>query len=729
MATYKTPGVYVEEIPKLPPSIAPVDTAVPAFVGYTERATADITNDLVLKPKRIESMVEYEQFFGGPQPETGMTVEIVETTGPNGEPGDLARPVQVGQRRRQAPVVQVRQDATEVGDGFTVRTGEGDEPEYQPLHPAGRAVTVFERGEAGLGRHEVEVSGDLPGDAAEIEFRLGNVAYVSGEFATALAHYFASYRLVPNRNVLFNVARCYESLGEYVEAYRYYDSYLDGLTDEADRRLIEAAVERMAGEVGLLVVQSEPEGATIYLGRRDLGSYGTTPSVVPVEPGVYDVILARDGYETARRDGVTVARGERVEARAALERVTSEVSLVGSPPHVTVWTADGEELAIELPQTVRLPVGVQVLEIDADALHADDRRYFTSRIQPPPAVSWTGTQPFVADALDVLAEAGRVRRTAATAADIAILSAAQGASSYDARTALVILPPVSPTELAALNRRLADAGIAWRYEAPTSGEARFAPEQPDPLLRGLTDGRVRQVYPLSRSSESESDSVLIRLADGAPWAVRGERSNGGTFVLIASPLSAEATTVPTSSLMLPLIDRVTGAWTLAAAPRTDAAPGEEVSLEAGTTVVERPDGTRDSVMSAVTYRFGTDPGIYRMLRDDSVITAYAVNPPAAESDLTRLDPDAVDAQLPGWTLHETTSDGAWHRAIYRERLGRELWRPLLFALLLVLIAETLVAASGRGRRARTASNVAESGTEAAAPGAQPDVPTAGADVR
>ena len=34
--TYKTPGVYVEEITKLPPSVAEVDTAVPAFVGYTE---------------------------------------------------------------------------------------------------------------------------------------------------------------------------------------------------------------------------------------------------------------------------------------------------------------------------------------------------------------------------------------------------------------------------------------------------------------------------------------------------------------------------------------------------------------------------------------------------------------------------------------------------------------------------------------------------------------------
>ncbi len=32
---YKTPGVYIEEIPKLPPSIAQVETAIPAFIGYT----------------------------------------------------------------------------------------------------------------------------------------------------------------------------------------------------------------------------------------------------------------------------------------------------------------------------------------------------------------------------------------------------------------------------------------------------------------------------------------------------------------------------------------------------------------------------------------------------------------------------------------------------------------------------------------------------------------------
>jgi hypothetical protein len=66
--TYKTPGVYVEEIPKFPPSIAPVETAIPAFIGYTDKAKEIAEDDLHLKPKRIGSMVQYEQFFGsGPR--------------------------------------------------------------------------------------------------------------------------------------------------------------------------------------------------------------------------------------------------------------------------------------------------------------------------------------------------------------------------------------------------------------------------------------------------------------------------------------------------------------------------------------------------------------------------------------------------------------------------------------------------------------------------------------
>ena len=64
MPTYKTPGVYIEEISTLPASIAPVATAIPAFIGYTKLVTDETTNDLLFKPKRITSMLEYIELFG-----------------------------------------------------------------------------------------------------------------------------------------------------------------------------------------------------------------------------------------------------------------------------------------------------------------------------------------------------------------------------------------------------------------------------------------------------------------------------------------------------------------------------------------------------------------------------------------------------------------------------------------------------------------------------------------
>ncbi|HOG03704.1 MAG TPA: phage tail sheath family protein, partial [Accumulibacter sp.] len=80
MATaYKTPGVYIEEIPKFPPSIAPVATAIPAFIGYTRKAENRTAADLHLKPTRISSMIEYEKYFGGAQSEEAISVTVTVT--------------------------------------------------------------------------------------------------------------------------------------------------------------------------------------------------------------------------------------------------------------------------------------------------------------------------------------------------------------------------------------------------------------------------------------------------------------------------------------------------------------------------------------------------------------------------------------------------------------------------------------------------------------------------
>lgn len=63
VSSLKTPGVYINEIDAFPPSVAQVATAIPAFIGYTEKGPS--------VPTRISSFMEFEQIFGGaPKPES-----------------------------------------------------------------------------------------------------------------------------------------------------------------------------------------------------------------------------------------------------------------------------------------------------------------------------------------------------------------------------------------------------------------------------------------------------------------------------------------------------------------------------------------------------------------------------------------------------------------------------------------------------------------------------------
>ena len=59
-----TPGVYIEEKNAFPNSVAAVPTAVPAFIGYTEK-TVKNGQSLINRPVRITSLTEFNNTFGG----------------------------------------------------------------------------------------------------------------------------------------------------------------------------------------------------------------------------------------------------------------------------------------------------------------------------------------------------------------------------------------------------------------------------------------------------------------------------------------------------------------------------------------------------------------------------------------------------------------------------------------------------------------------------------------
>src|SRR5690554_5194340 len=75
MSNYRTPGVYLEEIPKFPPSIAAVETAIPVFIGCTQIATENALDDLRNVPNKIGSIADYNLYFGA-----GPKINVTEVT-------------------------------------------------------------------------------------------------------------------------------------------------------------------------------------------------------------------------------------------------------------------------------------------------------------------------------------------------------------------------------------------------------------------------------------------------------------------------------------------------------------------------------------------------------------------------------------------------------------------------------------------------------------------------
>jgi hypothetical protein len=71
--TLATPGVYIEEKSSFGSSVVPVQTSIPAFIGYTGKATRG-SKDLTNVPTRISSLGQFEELFGGP-PTTKFNIE------------------------------------------------------------------------------------------------------------------------------------------------------------------------------------------------------------------------------------------------------------------------------------------------------------------------------------------------------------------------------------------------------------------------------------------------------------------------------------------------------------------------------------------------------------------------------------------------------------------------------------------------------------------------------
>lgn len=351
--------------------------------------------------------------------------------------------------------------------------------------------------------------------------------------------------------------------------------------------------------------------------------------------------------------------------------------------------------------TAVLPVGpfaagqvVGWAEADPDALGADDRRWIAFEVRPPPRVAVAGDPgPFVGEALEVLLEGGRIERTAdPRGADVLLAQDGIGVENPGVGRR-VLVPPADAALLPAFNRRLADTGIPWRLSAAGgAGESRIETSSVPVDLGGV---RVRAPYAVEPEggAVADDDATLARLSDGSPWMLAGT-SGGVPWLLLATPLDGASSTLPVDAAMVPLLEWILSGWS-GAGTVSPASTGDVLSLPSRATSVELPDGTRVPVDGTRELRTTRDPGIYTMLRGDTVLERVALNPSVRESLLDPLPRGALRDRI-GDDVTVVDDAGSWPREIFTSRQGHELWRPLLAAALLLLILESWMASAGRG---------------------------------
>jgi hypothetical protein len=490
-----------------------------------------------------------------------------------------------------------------------------------------------------------------------------------------------------------------------------------GGPDEARRAVRDARPTSTAGDLTgaltratALVSGAGLRAREIHL-LSDLQASGFSPGVLPPAADVPVVAWVTEGAPRPNRALASLLVGGGLEP---LEGQRYEVTVTAAPPTGPEDTAavavrivlDGRvRSAGILPpgSSTSLPVPVPAAgwtvgyaEADADALSADDRRWFAFRARTAPRVAMAGDPGvFLREALSVLEAGGRLRFAAPPEVDLLISLGGEALEGAGRRAAALVVPPEDPTLLPALNRRLRSAGLPWRLDAvEREGEATLdGTAVPEPL-QGV---RVSRWYRLSLAADPVSPTRTWALAAGDPWAVEGTDASGRRYLLLASPMDSASTSLPLSPAMLRLVDWAAGAWTASGAFPAQRVAGSALPAPRDADAVRLPSGAEIPLDATRMLRATGDAGIYTFLAGDSVLSHEAVNPDPAESDLTPLDPERLEEAV-GRRVTAVRDGRNWARAVFLARQGPDLTGALVALALALLLVEAVVASSGNPRR-------------------------------
>jgi hypothetical protein len=427
------------------------------------------------------------------------------------------------------------------------------------------------------------------------------------------------------------------------------------------------AIERAVGAVRAAPLDSR---VLVLVSDGQRSAFGPAKAAlqgVPVVAWLPDVALPpnRAVIEAVPASARWTPRGEIAVRVASPDSAAFRVGLrtISGPggDHQTVARGvalPGARIRVQVNPAVR-GWAAGVVELEPDELALDDVRHFVVWVGRPPGVSVSpAAGPFARAAVEALRSASRVTG----GSDFSVTSAEELTT-----LPALITAPSDPLAHAAANRALARAGVPWRFGRARPGRIE---------VRGEGMDGVETVFRYELAAVEATPSETLATGAGTPWIVGGDN-----YVIVASPLHPEATSLPVRAAFIPWLGRV-----IANRASGDAA-----------TIVEAEPGSRIT-LGGTEFAVPASAGVHAT---ETPTRRYFIvaNPAAGESDLRRLSAGELESVLTDGSVTLVRERGALAGEAFRRSSRKPVSEPLIAIGILLLLAESLVSAPAHRRTA------------------------------
>lgn len=268
---------------------------------------------------------------------------------------------------------------------------------------------------------EAQISAADQARAAKLE-QQGNQLYGQGRYKEAIAAYRQAFEINGDINLLYTMAISYQQLEAWQECVTTMQQFLERAPPGPKRDRAENALQNCDARIvrdQLLVVESDPPGAQVYLDDRAKGVVGSTPFRTYLRPGPHVIWVEKSGYEPIRKE-IEVQVKEPFRLALVLQRIQNVGWLhVDSTIIDATVFIDGKNVGLTpFKEPLAYPAGRHQVVVDRDGYTRFDQHVTVEKgkvtrvdaymVRTHTTSSWRTPVGWTANVLGLLSIAGGV---------------------------------------------------------------------------------------------------------------------------------------------------------------------------------------------------------------------------------------------------------------------------------------------------------------------------------